>query len=408
MAHADRNGLLPVIALSGFLGAGKTTLLNHLIRNADGERIAIIVNDIGEVNIDATLINSEVKQLDGEINQVIELSGGCICCSIQSDLVAAVSELTENLKVDRLIVESTGVAEPVSVAQTFLSEDIAGRPLEESARIDSLVTVVDAAFFLEEWRAHELKRPSRSLLRQEDDRSIFELVIEQIECTDILVANKIDLLDPPDRAKLKAILQSLNERAHYHEATQGQVPKNALLGLFLFDLKQTLSGANWLRHIESSHAKIDLNDRFRKVQIHQSSLIQPNLGKTINSNNPIKSSINTFVYRARRPFDADKFAAVINRSIPGLLRAKGYCWIEDQNEAVGFLSIAGSTTRCDFLGNWWAAALENGKIDRSQLPAEIECKWEAPHGDRRQELVFIGINLNGEALKDQIDACLID
>jgi G3E family GTPase len=408
MAQADRNGILPVTALSGFLGAGKTTLLNHLIRNADGERIAIIVNDIGEVNIDASLINSEVKQLDGEVDQVIELSGGCICCSIQSDLVAAVSELTENLKIDRLIVESTGVAEPVSIAQTFLSDDIAGRPLEDSARLDSLVTVVDAAFFLEEWRASEQKGPSRDLLRQEDDRSIFELILEQIECADILVANKIDLLDAPERTELKAILQSLNEQAHYHEATQGQLPKRALLGLYLFDLKRTLSGANWLRHIENSHGENDQVNRFRKIEIPNSSLVQPNLGKSISSTKQLKRSINTFVYRARRPFEADKFAAVINRSIPGLLRAKGYCWIENQNEAVGFLSIAGSTTRCDFLGKWWAAALEKGKIDRSQLPAEVERKWESPHGDRRQELVFIGLNLDGEALKEQIDACLID
>ena len=179
MAQADREGILPVTALSGFLGAGKTTVLNHLIRNADGERIAIIVNDIGEVNIDASLIDSEVKQLDGEIDQVVELSGGCICCSIQSDLVAAISELTENRKIDRLIIECTGVAEPVSIAQTFLSDDIAGRPLEDSARIDCLVTVIDAAFFLREWYAHETKGTTRSLLRQEDDRPIFELIIEK-------------------------------------------------------------------------------------------------------------------------------------------------------------------------------------------------------------------------------------
>lgn len=408
MAKADRDGKLPVTALSGFLGAGKTTLLNHLIRNANGERIAIIVNDIGEVNIDASLVRSEMKRLDGAIGQVVELSGGCICCSIQDDLVAAVSEITENRQIDRLIIESTGVAEPVSIAQTFLSNDIAGRPLEDSARIDSLVTVIDAAFFLKEWQAHESKGPSRLLLRQEDDRPIFELIIEQIECADILIANKSDLLDAAEKSEVKAILLSLNERAHYHEAIQGRVPSDALLGLYRFDPKSTLSGANWLRHIENSGDDSPQPERFRKVHISQSSLVQPSLSKSISSVEQVKRSINTFVYRARRPMDADRFAAVINQSIPGLLRAKGYCWIENQNDSVGFLSIAGSTTRCDFLGSWWAAALEKGKIDRSQLPAEVERKWESPHGDRRQELVFIGINLDGEALKKQIDACLID
>ncbi len=383
-------------------------MLNHLIRNADGERIAIIVNDIGEVNIDASLVRSEMKRLDGAIGQVVELSGGCICCSIQDDLVAAVSEITENRQIDRLIIESTGVAEPVSIAQTFLSNDIAGRPLEDSARIDSLVTVIDAAFFLKEWQAHESKGPSRSLLRQEDDRPIFELIIEQIECADILIANKSDLLDAAEKSEVKAILLSLNERAHYHEAIQGRVPSDALLGLYRFDPKSTLSGANWLRHIENSEDDSPQPERFRKISVSKSSLVQPSLSKSISSIEQAKRSIKTFVYRARRPLDADRFNAVINQSIPGLLRAKGYCWIENQNDAVGFLSIAGSTTRCDFLGSWWAAALEKGKIDRSQLPAEVERKWESPHGDRRQELVFIGINLDGEALKNQIDACLID
>lgn len=407
MSRPERHGILPVTALSGFLGAGKTTLLNQLLKQADGERIAIIVNDIGEVNIDASLIESEIKQLDGPIDQVVELSGGCICCSIQNDLVEAVSELTQNRKIDRLIIESTGVAEPVSIAQTFFSNDIAGRPLEESARIDSLVTVIDAAFFLKEWQAHEVKGSQRSILRQEDDRPIFELVLEQIECADILVANKRDLLDDEEKAEVKAILASLNGRALYYETVEGNISKETLIGRNRFDPKRTLSGASWLQHIENSHpASSDSPTRFQRAQVTASSLIQPKLNQTFSPIEKAKRSIRSFVYRAREPMNADKFAAVINRSIPGLLRAKGYCWIENQNDSVGFLSIAGSTTRCDFLGSWWIAALEAGKIDRSQIPAEVERKWESPHGDRRQELVFIGIDLDGEALKRQLDDCL--
>ena len=408
MSPPDREGILPVTALSGFLGAGKTTLLNQLLGQADGERIAIIVNDIGEVNIDASLIESEIKQLDGPIDQVVELSGGCICCSIQDDLVEAVSELTQNRKIDRLIIESTGVAEPVSIAQSFFSNDIAGRPLEDSARIDSLITVIDAAFFLKEWQAHEAKGTQRSLLRQEDDRPIFELVLEQIECADILVANKCDLLNDAEKAEVQAVLASLNGRALYKEAIEGKLPKQAIIGLKRFDPKRTLSGASWLQHIENSHPEsVDTPLRFERAQIAPSSLIQPTLSKEVSPGAKAKRSIQSFVYRARKPMNAAKFAAIINRSIPGLLRAKGYCWIENQNESVGFLSIAGSTTRCDFLGNWWVTALEAGKIDRSQIPAEVERKWESPHGDRRQELVFIGINLDGDALKQQLDDCLI-
>jgi len=408
MSKPDRIGRLPVTAISGFLGAGKTTLLNHLIRNANGERIAIIVNDIGEANIDASLIQSEVRQLDGAIDQIVELSGGCICCSIQDDLVAALSELTQNRQIDRLVIESTGVAEPVSIAQTFFADDIAGRPLEDSSCIDSLVTVVDSPFFLREWKAHEKKGQQRTLLRQEDDRPIFELLIEQVECADILVANKTDLLEPSERQELQAILSSLNDRADFIEATQGEVDTARILGKQKFDPKGTLSGANWLRYLETSEPEESINSRFRKTEISPSSLIQPRLSTAIGEKEKATRLVDTYIYRARKPLNAEQFASVINKSIPGLLRAKGYCWIDGQGDAVGFLSITGSTTRCDFLGNWWAAALEKGKIDRSQIPPEVERKWESPYGDRRQELVFIGINLDGPSIKTKIDACLIE
>jgi len=407
MLKPDRNGRLPVTALSGFLGAGKTTLLNHLIREANGERIALIVNDVGEVSIDASLIQSEVRQLDGAIDQVVELSGGCICCSIQDDLIAALSELTQNRQIDRLVIESTGVAEPVSIAQTFFAEDIAGRPLENSACIDSLITVIDSAFFLREWFAHEKKGAERALLRQEDDRPLFELLVEQIECADILVANKTDLVSPAERQELRAILSSLNDRGELIETSHGQVEPSRILGRQKFDPKGTLSGANWLRYLETSEPEEPLAARFRKTTLSGSSLIQPRLSAAIGEREKTHRLVDTFIYRARQPLDADRFAGVINHSIPGLLRAKGYCWIEGQGEAVGFLSITGSTTRCDFLGNWWAAALEKGKIDRSQIPPEVERKWESPHGDRRQELVFIGVNLDGDAIKAKIDACLV-
>ncbi len=408
MEMPDRIGTLPVTPISGFLGAGKTTLLNNLIRNANGERIAVIVNDVGAVNIDAELIESEVRTLDGAVDQVVALSGGCICCSIQEDLVAALSELSENKQIDRLVIESTGVAEPVSIAQTFFAEDVAGRPLENSAQIDSLVTVIDSPFFLKEWRAHEKKEGSRDLLRQEDDRPIFELLIEQVECADILVANKSDLVDDTDKIEMKAILSSLNDRAMYFKSTQGSIENRHIIGKGLFDPKGTLSGANWLRYLENSDPRRPSSLRFRKTEIPQSSLIQPRLSASIGKGKSVGKLVETYIYRARRPLDAYRFASVINHSIPGILRAKGYCWISGQNDSVGFLSITGSTTRCDFLGNWWAAALEKGKIDRARIPAEVERKWETPYGDRCQELVFIGIDLDGESLKSQIDACLVE
>ncbi|MEM9158262.1 MAG: GTP-binding protein [Verrucomicrobiota bacterium] len=402
-----RNQQLTVTVLSGFLGAGKTTLLNHLIRHAAGEKIAVIVNDIGEVNIDAELINSEVRQLEGEVDQVVELSGGCICCSIQGDLSKAIFELCENPNVDHVIIESTGIAEPMSIVQTFYMPNAAGETLEDKARIDSLVTVVDAAAFIKEWKTHNAKGTDRELLRQEDERPIFELIIEQIECSDILVLNKLDLIDESEKAEIEAILRNLNDYAQLLETEYGQVEKTDVLHANRFDSKRTLSGASWLRQIETTDEEPRSYQTLRKIDLPSSSLIQPKLADPVAPANNIHNVV-TLVYRARRPFRAKAFNEVINRSIPGLLRAKGYCWIKGQRDMVGFLSIAGTTTRCDFVGNWWAAALESGRIDRSQLPPEVERKWQSPHGDRRQEIVFIGYNLDRNALQVELDTCLTE